>query len=255
MQPPLIVLAGAPTWTAPVHALLDQHGFAVLHQSDSETYQHQLTEQYVALILVDGADPHWRFWVLTPKIEQATRRIPIVVLTADPDVIAAARSSGADATLDPAALGAELVPLVRVRARIPDPERLSALDCDCQEALPPLARQGVEKFNAGAFYAQHDAFEEQWMHDPRPVRDLYQGILQIGVAYYHIEHGNYRGGLKMLRRSVQWLALLPDVCQGVNVARLRADAARVRATLEALPPGKRPDIDRNLFQPIELIEG
>ena len=70
------------------------------------------------------------------------------------------------------------------------------------------------------------------MHEPGPVRQLYQGVLQVGIAYYQITRGNGRGALKMLLRSIQWLAPLPDVCQGINVAQLRADAAAVRAELE-----------------------
>jgi len=50
-----------------------------------------------------------------------------------------------------------------------------------------------------------------------PVRELYRAILQVGIAYYQIERGNHRGALKMLLRSVQWLAMLPDRCQGIDV--------------------------------------
>ncbi len=42
------------------------------------------------------------------------------------------------------------------------------------------------------------------MAESGPVRDLYRAILQVGVAYYHITRGNHAGGLRMLRRCVQW---------------------------------------------------
>jgi len=87
------------------------------------------------------------------------------------------------------------------------------------------------------------------------VRDLYQAILQVGVAYYQITRGNHRGALKMLLRSLQWLAPLPDVCRGVDVAGLRADAARVRAALAGLDPAEIGRFDRSLLRPVRLVGG
>ncbi|MBN2305780.1 MAG: DUF309 domain-containing protein, partial [Anaerolineae bacterium] len=237
MVKPLIVLTGQPDWANTVIALLAEHQFDPVIYSDPDHYIEQVAEQYVALVLVDGDRDDWRFWVTSLKIEQATRRIPVLLVTRNIATAHAAIPAGADDILTPDDFASKLIPLIRDRARIPSPALLEELDCQCREDLPPLAWLGVEKFNAGAYYAQHDAFEEQWMHDPRPVRDLYQGILQIGVAYYHIQRGNTRGGLKMLRRSIQWLALLPDVCQGVNVKQLREDAALVRAALQAAGNG------------------
>jgi hypothetical protein len=73
-----------------------------------------------------------------------------------------------------------------------------------------------------------------------PVRDLYRAILQIGISYFQIERGNYRGAVKMLLRVRQWLAPLPAVCQGVDVSRLREDVERVYATLADTGPDDWP---------------
>ena len=112
----------------------------------------------------------------------------------------------------------------------------------------PAAEQGLQAFNRGEFYRQHDLFEAQWVETAGPVRDLYRAILQVGVAYYQIERGNYRGALKMLQRSVQWLFLLPDVCQGIDVAQLRRDSYRVRAELQRLGPARLAELDRGLLK-------
>jgi uncharacterized protein len=129
-----------------------------------------------------------------------------------------------------------------------------ALACGCQETLPPLAQQGVAMFNAGEYYQQHDLFEEQWVNTSEPVRALYQAILQIGVAYYQIKRGNYRGARKMLQRGMRWLILLPDVCQGVDVQQLRADADRVQAELARLGEANFDQFDTRLLQPVKLVE-
>ncbi len=252
MTIPLIVLTGDPPWAADAAELLPR--YELRREDEPVGYLERLADAHVALVLVDGDRPDGRFWVTTTKTEQATRRIPVLVVARDPAVIAAAPSAGAEAALSPGDLADRLPALVETHARDLPPALRAELDCQCQEPLPPLARLGVEKFNAGAYYAQHDALEALWLDDPRPVRVLYQGILQVGVAYYHIQRGNHRGALKMLLRSVQWLAVLPDVCQGVDVRQLREDAARARAALKALDPADIADFDRSLFKPVRLVD-
>ena len=85
------------------------------------------------------------------------------------------------------------------------------------------------------------------MDDSGPGRDLYRGILQVGIAYYQIEQGNYRGAVKMLLRVRQWLDPLPAVCRGVDVAGLRADVERVYQALTALGPERIASFDRALL--------
>lgn len=249
----VVIIAGQPGWAEAAAAALGDTA-QVQPQSTPSGYMNALIERRAALVLVDGDAPGWEQWVTPPKVSPATRRIPIVVLSASADERARASLKGADLALAPAEALAELPRLLRDMARVPDAALLEALDCACQEPLPPLAIEGVAKFNAGEYYAQHDLFEEQWVNTSGPVRDLYRAILQVGVAYYQIERGNYRGALKMLQRSVQWLLLLPDVCQGVNIARLRADSFRVRAELERLGEARFHEFDRSLIRGLERVD-
>ena len=128
------------------------------------------------------------------------------------------------------------------------------LDCECEESLPPLALEAIALFNTGEYHQQHDLFEELWRQTRGPVRDLYQGTLQLGLAYYQITRGNYRGALKMLRRSNRWLAHLPDACQGIDVKQLREDLFRVRAELEGMKPEDIANFDRSLLKPVKMVE-
>lgn len=121
----------------------------------------------------------------------------------------------------------------------------------CSEPLPPRAQEAISLFNNGEYYLQHDLLEALWRDEPRRIRDLYQGILQVGVAYYQVTRGNRRGAVKMLLRAERWLADLPDVCQTVDVAALRADAARVKAILLALRDDEMGAFDTALFQPVK----
>jgi len=211
----------------------------------------RVTRAQPALLLFDltNAAIPWRPWIAALKSSAATRRIPILCFGPHEDVatMTAARDAGADAVLARSRFTADMPALFQRYARLPD---TAALATACAEPLPALAREGIDLFNAGHYYKCHDALEEAWRQDERPGRELYQGLLQVGIAYYQIERGNYRGALKMLLRARQWLEPLPAVCRGVDVAALRADADRVYAALTEMDATRLAEFDRALFRPV-----
>ena len=124
------------------------------------------------------------------------------------------------------------------------------LEQTCQAPLPELARQGLQLYNQGEYFEAHEVLEAAWRQDQTPGRELYQGILQVGIAYLQIERGNYRGALKMFLRARRWLDPLPDQCRGVQVAQLRQDAQRAQAALKALGRERMAEFDRAFFRPV-----
>lgn len=122
----------------------------------------------------------------------------------------------------------------------------------CQQILPAKAQEGIALFNAGRYFEAHEALEKAWIEDCSPGRDLYRGILQVAVAYYHILRGNYRGARKMLRRCRGWLAGFPDICQGVDVAGLRRDYETVEALLIRLGPQNLASFDPRNLKPLRI---
>ncbi len=249
-----IIIAGSPEWAEAIRVVLRENDADPRQYTERTGYVARLADDRAALILVDGGDDHWRFWTTTPKTSPATRRVPVVVITADAQQRDTALRSGANVVLAPDELLDELPLLLTELARIPDPTTLAELDRQCDEPLPPEAIEAVHKFNSGSYYKQHDLFEALWMQETGPVRDLYRAVLQVGIAYFQITRGNGRGALKMLLRSVQWLALLPDVCQGIDIAQLRADAAQVRAELERVGEDGIDQFDRTLLKPVQLAK-
>jgi predicted metal-dependent hydrolase len=243
----IIILAGSFAQPAALAALLSRQPFTVVRVTDLETAVDHIVEQYPALALVDGDQSGWQSWVSALKTDQATRRIPLLVFTAVPHPD---QPGGADGYLDSRLPDEGILNTIRAHIRVMSPQTADQLLCQCRDDLPPLAQLGVERFNQGDYYAQHDAFEALWMAESGPVRELYRAILQVGIAYYHITRGNHAGGLKMLRRCVQWFAVLPDECQGIDVRQLRDDAARVHAALLALPPDEIAYFDRALLKPV-----
>lgn len=211
-----------------------------------------LIDRRVALFFIDGAHEQWRSHILRSKNSAATRRIPICFASDERARRAEAIACGADLALGWGELAGRIDQIISDIARIPDPAVLEQLACECKQPLPALAMEGARHFNRGEFYRQHDLFEAQWVKTAGPVRDLYRAILQVGVAYYQIERGNYRGALKMLQRSVQWLNLLPDSCQGINVEQLRRDSYAARAELQRLGPERLSEFDRRLLKTLRL---
>lgn len=126
--------------------------------------------------------------------------------------------------------------------------------CACQGEIHPLARRGIELFDEGEYFEAHEALELAWREETGPIREMYRGILQIGVAYYQILRGNYRGAAKMFQRSRTWLTPFPDHCRGIDLGRFRQHYARVEESLHRLGPERLDQFDRSLMKPIPMIE-
>lgn len=129
-----------------------------------------------------------------------------------------------------------------------------SLNPDPQPGQPhPEAQRGLELFNQGDYFEAHEHLELAWMNSPSPERDLYQGLLQVGVGYFQIKRGNYRGALKMFKRGRRNLQPLPDQLLGIDVAQLLVDAHRVENTLRSLGPARVEDFDLGSFREVPLV--
>ena len=214
----------------------------------------QITNWQPALLLFDLTNQQipWRRWLPILKSSPATRRIPILAFGPheDAETMQDAKKLGANWVVGRSRFTSAMPKLLQKYARIPD---LDALASSCAEPLAELAKEGIVLFNQGDYYKCHDALEEAWKQDKSPARELYRGILQVGIAYYQIQRGNYRGGMKMLLRLRQWLEPLPPVCRGVNIAKLRRNAAEVQAILTELGPEQIEAFDTAVIQPIEYV--
>ena len=122
------------------------------------------------------------------------------------------------------------------------------------DPLHPEARKGIELFNLGKFYEAHEPLELAWMNTPSPERDLYQGILQIGLAYFQISQGNYRGALKMFKRGQHNLKPLGKALLGVDITKLRADAKIVEENVRQLGQNHLHELDKGSIKPVPQCE-
>ena len=122
------------------------------------------------------------------------------------------------------------------------------------EGLPDLVLKGIEEFNRGEFYECHEYLEEAWMQEPRRVRFLYQGILQVGVGFYHLQNGNWRGATGLLRNGSARLREFEPVTLGVDVAKLVRESERCLLELEELGRERIDEFDLSEVPKIEWCE-
>jgi uncharacterized protein len=113
----------------------------------------------------------------------------------------------------------------------------------CGDPPPPELVRGIEQFNAGEFFEQHETLELLWRATSAPVRGLYHGILQIGVGFHHWRRGNFHGAAVLLEEGIGHLRPFAPNCQGVDVARLIAEATTARERLIALGPDRMSEFD------------
>jgi predicted metal-dependent hydrolase len=122
----------------------------------------------------------------------------------------------------------------------------------CEEPPPPLLITGVAQFNRGEFFEQHETLELLWRAERRDIRYLYQGILQIGVAFHHLRKRNHHGTVYMLTRGPRYLAPFAPRCQGVDVQRLLDDAAAALREVERLGPERLDQFDWSLAPTVRI---
>jgi uncharacterized protein len=120
--------------------------------------------------------------------------------------------------------------------------------------LPDLALRGIEEFNRGEFYECHEYLEEAWMQEKRRVRFLYQGILQVGVGFYHLRNGNWRGATGLLRNGTVRLKEFEPETLGLDVARLIRESELCLRELEELGRERIKDFDQALVPKVEWAE-
>jgi hypothetical protein len=121
---------------------------------------------------------------------------------------------------------------------------------ECSEQLHARARAGIRLFNQGRYFEAHEELEAAWRDEKGKIRELYQGMLEAGVTYLHLQRGNLAGAEKVYGRSIRWLRPWPEVCRGVHIGQLRRDLeAAVTEATRLGADGLRP-LTRGSFKPV-----
>lgn len=205
---------------------------------------------FPVLVLVDLKTPgDWETGIRQCKMKPQTRQTPIYAFGSHVDVetLQRARQAGADHAWARSRMMEELPRLVQ--RHIHPPTR--ALP-GCADPPSRAAVAGLLAFNLGQYFEQHEYLELAWNEETRPVREVYQGILQVGVAFLQMQRGNRRGALKMFRRGLPKLRGVPDICQGIQVAAFRARAEQIHQELSQQDPEQPLDFPGDAFPSLEF---
>lgn len=122
----------------------------------------------------------------------------------------------------------------------------------CDEPPPALLLEGIAQFNRGAFFEQHETLELLWRAETRDIRYLYQGILQIGVAFHHLRKRNHHGTVYMLTRGQGYLAPFAPRCQRVDVQALLDAAAAALDEVKRLGKDRLHEFDWSLTPKVRV---
>lgn len=91
------------------------------------------------------------------------------------------------------------------------------------------------------------------MQEPRRVRFLYQGILQVGVGFYHLQNGNWRGATALLRRGALRLKEFEPATSGIDVTRLIRECERCLRELEELGRDRVREFDPTKVPKVQFL--
>jgi len=109
----------------------------------------------------------------------------------------------------------------------------------CDQPPSPTLLAAVRQFNAGDYFLCHETLEVLWKAETRPLRGVYQGILQIGIGLLHWQRGNPKGARLLLTSGERLLQPFPPTCLGLDLAALSAATHNLLRHLNAagdIPP-------------------
>jgi hypothetical protein len=87
--------------------------------------------------------------------------------------------------------------------------------------------------DSGRPFAAHEVLEASWKQSPQPERELWRGLAQVAVGLTHLQRGNARGAVALLRRGaerVSGYAGTPPY--GIDAAGVARAAAGLAAEVE-----------------------
>ncbi len=251
----LLALVDDPLLQQPIKSACAQLGYAVEFGQTVEVEDRvgYLVAKQPWLVIFDlnVESSDWHAFITTAKTSPATRKIPFLAVgpESNTEILRAAKKAGCDAVISHQSFLADPAGAIAKYSKSDDSAELLR---QAQLPLPALVRTAIEQFNQHEFFEQHETFETAWRAESGPVRQMYQGILQVGVAYLQIQRKNYAGARKLFQRAWQYLNVLPAVCQGVDIAQFRADAHAAQAEMERLGPERIVAFDVVFFKPIQI---
>lgn len=91
--------------------------------------------------------------------------------------------------------------------------------------------EGLACYRGGEFFEAHEHWESVWLTLSEPEKSFLQAVIQMTAAFHHLNAGNRRGTVSLLRRTLRRLELCPAHFGGIAVAPL---CVEIRVWLQAM---------------------
>jgi len=95
--------------------------------------------------------------------------------------------------------------------------------------------EGLRQYEAGEFFAAHEAWESVWLESEEPDKTFLQGLIQVTAAFHHLQRNNRLGTALLLQAALHRLQRYPAHFGGVSVTLLCND---IRERIQALETGE-----------------
>jgi uncharacterized protein len=96
--------------------------------------------------------------------------------------------------------------------------------------------EGLRLYDAGEFFAAHEAWESVWLTAQEPEKTFLQGLIQVAAAFHHLQRDNRLGTARLLRAALGRLERFPAYFGGISVDLLRHDIRTWLRVLDTAGP-------------------
>ena len=120
--------------------------------------------------------------------------------------------------------------------------------------IPDGVREGIELFNQRRFFEAHEVIEHEWHAERGPIRRLYQGILQIGIGFYHALNGNHKGAVLLLTDGLEKTSGFTPYALGIHTGRLVTEARECLDAIARLEPDQIDQFDAGTIPYIHVSD-
>jgi len=91
--------------------------------------------------------------------------------------------------------------------------------------------EGLRLYEAGEFFAAHEAWESRWLESQEPEKTFLQGLIRVTAAFHHLQRKNPLGTTRLLQAALRRLEPYPAYLGGISVTLLCSD---IKERLQAL---------------------
>jgi predicted metal-dependent hydrolase len=101
-------------------------------------------------------------------------------------------------------------------------------------SLSQALRKGIVLFNHRLFFEVHEVLEAQWTQETGEEKQFLQGLIQIAVAFYHLENRNLRGALLLLQDGTEKITPYRPTFLGIELQEFIRELEACRTELAQL---------------------